>query len=54
VLVLSPTGSLLKTIRVPMQFVTNFADWGEHGVVVVGAFQNDVMPMPGRVISLPE
>ena len=54
VLVLSAAGSLLKTIRVPMQFVTNFADWGEHGVVVVGAFENDALPMRGRVISLPE
>jgi sugar lactone lactonase YvrE len=54
VLVLSAAGKLEKVIPVPMQFVTNFGDWGEHGVVVVGAFQNDVMPMPGRVITLPQ
>jgi sugar lactone lactonase YvrE len=54
VLVLSPAGQLQKVIPVPMQFVTNFGDRGSRGVVVVGAFENDVLPMRGRVISLPE
>jgi sugar lactone lactonase YvrE len=54
VLLLSPTGSLQRVIPVPMQYVTNFAYWRERNqIVVTGALQNDVMPMPGRVISLP-
>jgi sugar lactone lactonase YvrE len=54
ILLVSPTGALQRVIAVPMQYVTNFAYWRERNqIVVVGALQNDVMPMPGRVISLP-
>ena len=53
VMLLSPEGKLLRVIPVPMQFVTNFAALPGGQIVVVGAFQNDQMPMPGLVTTLP-
>jgi gluconolactonase len=52
VMLLSTEGKLLRVIPVPMQFVTNFAALPTGQIVVVGAFQNDQLPMPGLVTTL--
>lgn len=53
VMQLSTEGKLQRVIPVPMQFVTNFAELPNGQIVVVGAFKNDQMPMPGLVTTLP-
>jgi gluconolactonase len=54
VLVVSAEGTMQRIIPVRMQFVTNFANWPERGLIAVtGAFSNDLPPMLGRVMALP-
>jgi sugar lactone lactonase YvrE len=52
---ISREGRLLRTLPVPMPFVTNLLvhPTEPHTLVVVGAFDNTRPPLPGRVISVP-
>jgi len=52
---ISREGRLLRTMPVPMPFVTNFLlhPTQARTLVVVGAFDNATAPLPGRVVSLP-
>ena len=50
----SPKGSLIGQITVPMKFVTNLiqSPFHENELIVTGAFNNETFPMPGQVISI--
>ena len=52
---ISREGRLLRTVGVPMPFVTNLLlhPTQARTLVVVGAFDNTAPPLPGRVISVP-
>ena len=52
---ISRAGRLLRTVPVPMPFVTNLLlhPTQPRTLVVVGAFDNATPPLPGRVVSLP-